>query len=180
MASSRTDLTIHLQRARISTAENDDVIRISRGSMYFEALYWDGETKRTHRNLFSRTEILSYFSILMSALVVDVSPFDCIQIMANGFPSIVYSISDIEAGTPGWAAATSTLKWFVDGQWSILPAAPFPGGRYLGTTVPNAHDSSFEVPEFVPSTARVSLQPQWAPLRSSVLVAVESPPTVTS
>ena len=152
---SRTELTIHLRRSRGASEETDDVIRVRRGTL-FEALYWDGETKRTCRNLFSRMEMLSYFSILLNALVVDMHPFDSIQIMANGFPSIVYAIPDIEVGTPGWNAATTTLRWFVDGQWVTQPQAAFPGGPYLGTEPPEMPDMSFSVPEFFPALRRSS------------------------
>ena len=157
---SHTDLTIHLRRSRTANEETDDVIRVHRGRTFFEALYWDGETKRTSRNLFSRTEMLSYFSILLNALVVDMIPFDSIQIMANGFPSIVYSIADIEPGSHGWSSATTTLRWFVDGQWVTQPQASYPGGPYLGTEPPEMSNTSSLIPEFVPSTARVSLAPQ--------------------
>lgn len=157
---SNTDLTIHLRRHRLANEETDDVISVHRGRTFFEAIYWDGETKRTCRNLFSRTEMLSYFSILLNALVVDMIPFDSIQIMVNGFPSIVYSIADIETGTPGWNAATTTLRWFVDGQWVTQPQASYPGGPYLGTEPPEMFDTSSAIPEFVPSTDRPSLAPQ--------------------
>lgn len=171
---SHTDLTIHLKRSRTANEETDDVIRVHRGT-FFEALYWDGETKRTCRNFFSRTEMLSYFSILLNALVVDMIPFDSIQIMVNGFPSIVYSIADIETGTPGWSAATTTLRWFVDGQWVTQPQAPYPGGPYVGTESLGMSDTSSLIPEFVPSTARVSLAPQSFFHNSFGSVAEESP-----
>jgi hypothetical protein len=171
---SRTDLTIHLRRSRTANEETDDVIRVHRGTM-FEALYWDGETKRTCRNVFSRTEMLSYFSILLNALVIDMIPFDSIQIMINGFPSIVYSIADIESGTTGWNTAITTLRWFVDGQWVTQPQAPYPGGRYLGTALQEMSDTSSLIPEFVPTTARVSLAPQSSLRNNFGLVAEENP-----
>lgn len=171
---SHTDLTIHLRRSRGANEETDDVIRVHRGRL-FEALYWDGETKRTCRNLFSRTEMLSYFSILLNALVIDMIPFDSIQIMINGFPSIVYSIMDIEVGSPGWNTATTTLNWFVDGQWTTQPQAPYPGGRYLGTELQGMSDTSSLIPEFVPTTARVSLAPQSSLRNNFGLGGVENP-----
>ena len=171
---SRTELTIHLRRHRLANEDTDDVIRVRRGT-FFEALYWDGEIKRTCRNLFSRTEMLSYFSILLNALVVDMIPFNSIQIMVNGFPSIVYSIADIETGTPGWNAATTTLRWFVDGQWVTQPQAPYPGGPYLGTEPPGMSDTSSAIPEFFPTTDRPSLLPQLFPRSNFGLGGVGNP-----
>lgn len=177
MASS-TELTIHLRRSRGAREETDDVIRVRRGTL-FEALYWDGETKSTCRNLFSRMEMLSYFSILLNALVVDMHPFDSIQIMANGFPSIVYSIADIEVGSPGWNAATTTLRWFVDGQWTTQPRAAFPGGPYLGTEPPAMPGMSFATPEFFPASGRSGL-PQSYSHNSFGSEAMENQPDATN
>ena len=175
-----TVLTILLQRSRDSRDDTDDKICIYSRASQFDIRYLDGETKRTHYSVFSRVEVLSYISILLHALSIDGSPFYCIQVMPSGFPSIVYSISEIEHGSPGWETLTTTLKWAIEGRWTILPQVLAPVAQYPGTSVSNGAHTYPSIPEFVPLTARVSLQPPGVSLQSFVLEAVESMPTVSS
>jgi len=150
------DLTIHLRRSRNSGADTDDIIRVYRGET-FEVRYRDGETKYTYTTAFNRVELLAYFSILMSALVIDMCPFDSVQIMSNGFPSIVYSIPDIELGTTGWGIVTTTLRWFADGQWSTQSRGPSPAEHVSQTTSSSSPGTFRAAPEFCPSTPLFSL-----------------------
>lgn len=150
------DLTIHLRRSRSSATDTDDIIRVYRGET-FEIRYRDGETKQTYNTAFSRLEILTYFSILMSALAIDMCPFDSIQIMTNGFPSIVYSIPDIEVGTTGWGIVTTTLRWFANGQWSTRSRAPAQE-EHVSQTASSSSPGTFRgAPEFFPSTPLFSV-----------------------
>ena len=180
MATSHTILSMYLQRSSNSQEETDDQIRIRGAGDQFEVSYLDGETKRTHRSNFSRMELLSYISILLHALSIDSSPFYSVQVMPSGFPTIMYSITDIEVGSPGWETLTATMKSAINGRWTILPRASTSSVQSHGTSVPSYHSMSSVAPEFVPLTARVSLQPQSAPQHSFVWAGEESLLDVTS
>ena len=136
------ELTIFIQRdGRI---EHDDIVRVRRVEDRFVVVYRDGESHTRVVHTFDREGMRGYFYTLVVMLTHDIEPFKVLQVCGVGFPSIAYSIGDIEPGTRAWSTILVTLNSYVDGQWATRPRVVAPVGTPTNTTRTDDEDIALE------------------------------------
>ena len=106
MTQSPVPITLRLLRKNCKSKLEDDVITIFRESEdynnnfdNYRLRYQDGggEFAVRHETYLTGVELDSYLSSLFSLLSEDTEPFDSIQVLAPGFPSVLFHASRVYA-----------------------------------------------------------------------------------
>ena len=105
MTQSPVPITLRLLRKNCKSKLEDDVITIFRESEdynnnfdNYRLRYQDGcENHVRHETYLTGVELDSYLSSLFSLLSADEEPFESIQVLAPGFPSVIFNSSRVYA-----------------------------------------------------------------------------------
>jgi hypothetical protein len=106
MTQSPVPITLRLLRKNCKNKSEDDVITIFRESEDYESdfdnyrvRYVDGGTddRVRHETYLTGVELDSYLAALFSLVSADTEPFESVQVLAPGFPSVLFHASSVYA-----------------------------------------------------------------------------------
>lgn len=106
MTQSPVPITLRLLRKNCKSKSEDDVITIFRESEDYDSdfdnyrlRYLDGgsDDRVRHETYLTGVELDSYLSSLFSLVSADEEPFESIQVLAPGFPSVIFNSSRVYA-----------------------------------------------------------------------------------
>ena len=102
MTQSPVPITLRLIRKNASNKSQDDVITIFRETNdykddyeSFKLRYVDGLADVRHEMYLSGNELDLYFDSLFSLVSADTEPFESLQVLAPGFPSVMFNASRV-------------------------------------------------------------------------------------
>jgi hypothetical protein len=102
MTQSPVPITLRLIRKNASNKSQDDVITIFRETNdykddyeSFKLRYVDGLADVRHEMYLSGNELDLYFDSLFSLVSADTEPFESLQVLAPGFPSVLFNASRV-------------------------------------------------------------------------------------
>jgi hypothetical protein len=104
MTQSPVPITIRLLRKGCKNKTEDDVITIFRESDDYESdydnyrvRYVDGSSDNLirHETYFTGSELDAYLASLFSLVSADTEPFESIQVLAPGFPSVLFDATRV-------------------------------------------------------------------------------------
>ena len=102
MTQSPVPITLSLIRNNASNKSQDDVITIFRETNdykddyeSFKLRYVDGLADIRHEMYLSGNELDLYFDSLFSLVSADTEPFESLQVLAPGFPSVLFNASRV-------------------------------------------------------------------------------------
>jgi hypothetical protein len=104
MTQSPVPITIRLLRKGCKNKTEDDVITIFRESEDYDSdfdnyrvRYVDGgsDDRIRHETYFTGTELDSYLASLFSLVSADTEPFESVQVLAPGFPSVLFDATRV-------------------------------------------------------------------------------------
>jgi hypothetical protein len=104
MPSSPVPITLRLLRKGYTNKSEDDVITIFRESDDYDSdyenyrlRYVDGgsDDRVRHETYLTGDQLDSYLASLFSLVSADTEPFDSVQVLAPGFPSVLFNASRI-------------------------------------------------------------------------------------
>ena len=137
---------------RYGRDEPDDVLRITpTGDNQFHLLYQNGEERSRATHITTREGALGYIWTMLYTVAVDTDPFRYVQLCGVGFPSVMYSISELDPGGATWITMIAIVHSFLDRRWSVTPApVVIPRGRFRRTALGAQNNRSSSVPQSVP------------------------------
>jgi len=106
MTQSPVPITLRLLRKNCKNKSEDDVITIFRESEDYDSdfdnyrvRYVDGGTddRVRHETYLTGVELDSYLAALFSLVSADTEPFESVQVLAPGFPSVLFNASSVYA-----------------------------------------------------------------------------------
>ena len=104
MTQSPVPITLRLLRKNCTSKSEDDVITIFRetndykdDNESFKVRYVDGLADVKHEMYLSGDELDVYFDSLFSLMSADTEPFESLQVLAPGFPSVLFNASRVNA-----------------------------------------------------------------------------------
>ena len=106
MTQSPVPITLRLLRKNCKSKSEDDVITIFRESEDYDSdfdnyrlRYLDGgsDERVRHETYLTGVELDSYLSSLFSLVSADEEPFESIQVLAPGFPSVIFNSTRVYA-----------------------------------------------------------------------------------
>lgn len=106
MTQSPLPITLRLLRKGCTKKSEDDVITIFRESEDYDSdfdnyrvRYVDGSSddRIRHETYFTGSELDSYLASLFSLVSADTEPFDSVQVLAPGFPSVLFDAARVYA-----------------------------------------------------------------------------------
>jgi hypothetical protein len=106
MTQSPVPITLRLLRKNCKSKSEDDVITIFRESEDYDSdfdnyrlRYLDGgsDERVRHETYLTGNELDAYLSSLFSLVSADEEPFESIQVLAPGFPSVIFNSSRVYA-----------------------------------------------------------------------------------
>ena len=104
MTQSPVPITLRLLRKNCTSKSEDDVITIFRETndykddyQSFKLRYVDGLADVKHEMYLSGDELDVYFDSLFSLVSADTEPFESLQVLAPGFPSVLFNASRVNA-----------------------------------------------------------------------------------
>lgn len=147
-----SDLVIFL--LRYGVREPDDVIRVRRvGSSEVRLLYQNGEDQTRATFTTSRDGAFGYLWTLLYTISIDTDPFRYVQLTGIGFPSVMYSISELDPNSPTWTTMITILRSFLYQDWHVIPISNASRlGQSRRTTSVEQNNRSSSVPRSVPMT----------------------------
>lgn len=153
---------------RYGRDEPDDVLRITpTGTNQFRILYQNGEERTRATHTTTREGALGYIWTMLYTIAVDTDPFRYVQLCGVGFPSVMYSISELDPGGATWVTMFTIVHSFLDRRWSVTPTpVGVLRGRSRRTTSGAQNNRSSSVPqsdpvsESVPSQQESGVPPQ--------------------
>ena len=102
MTQSPVPITLRLLRKNSTSKSEDDVITIFRETndykddyQSFKLRYVDGLADVKHEMYLSGDELDVYFDSLFSLMSADTEPFESLQVLAPGFPSVLFNASRV-------------------------------------------------------------------------------------
>jgi hypothetical protein len=102
MTQSPVPITLRLLRKNSTSKSEDDVITIFRETndykddyQSFKLRYVDGLADVKHEMYLSGDELDVYFDSLFSLVSADTEPFESLQVLAPGFPSVLFNASRV-------------------------------------------------------------------------------------
>lgn len=102
MTQSPVPITLRLIRKNSSNKSEDDVITIFRETNdykddyeSFKVRYVDGQASVKHEMYLSGNELDVYLNSLFSLVSSDTEPFESLQVLAPGFPSVLFNASHV-------------------------------------------------------------------------------------
>jgi hypothetical protein len=102
MTQSPVPITLRLLRKNCTSKSEDDVITIFRetndykdDNESFKVRYVDGLADVKHEMYLSGDELDVYFDSLFSLMSADTEPFESLQVLAPGFPSVLFNASRV-------------------------------------------------------------------------------------
>jgi len=102
MTQSPVPITLRLLRKNCTSKSEDDVITIFRetndykdDNESFKVRYVDGLADVKHEMYLSGDELDVYFDSLFSLMSADTEPFESLQVLAPGFPSVLFNVSRV-------------------------------------------------------------------------------------
>lgn len=104
MTQSPVPITLRFLRKNCTSKSEDDVITIFRETNdykddyeSFKIRYVDGTADAKHEMYLSGNELDVYLDSLFSLVSADTEPFESVQVLAPGFPSVLFNASRVNA-----------------------------------------------------------------------------------
>lgn len=144
----------------------DDVLRVSPiGDSQFRILYLNGEDRTIAAHTTTKEGALGYLWTLLYTISVDTDPFRYIQVCGVGFPSVMYSISELDPGGATWTTMFTIVHTFLDRRWNVTPSpAVVRRGRFRQTVSEERNSRSSSMPQSAPVSESQPSRPESANL----------------
>lgn len=110
---------------RRGSREPDDVLRVYyRPDGVYRVNYRDGDANTSYSCEYTGRELWTYLLNLFYMVTIDAYPFRQVQISGAGYPSVIYSIADLEYGNSPWSNLMDVVWSSCFTEWTTPADTP--------------------------------------------------------